>query len=107
MIICKEVLEAAGPVDATGQQTKHALLAAHVAVPRVLFDGRMCRPWTDEKVDAFHAETPAGKRFTVSPSGLQPYPTTVSAHKCRNESFSTTVGCTREHDFVISIELCM
>lgn len=70
VIICKEVLEAAGPVDATGQQPKHALLAAHVAVPRVLFDGRMCRPWTDEKVDTFHTETPAGERLTMSPSTL-------------------------------------
>lgn len=64
MIVCKEVLEAAGPVDATGQETKHALLAAHVAVPRVLFDGRMCCPLTDQEVDTFHAKTPTQERET-------------------------------------------
>lgn len=64
MIVCKEVLEAAGPVDATGQKTKDALLAAHVAVPRVLFDGRMRGPLTDEEVHTFHTETPTQDRDT-------------------------------------------
>lgn len=67
MIVCKEVLEAAGPVSASGQKTEHAVLAAHVAVPRVLFDGRVGRPWTHEEVDTFHAKTPAQERET-SPS---------------------------------------
>lgn len=58
MIICKEVLEAAGPVGATPQETEHTLLAAHVAVPRVLFDGCMCRSLTNEEVDTLHTETP-------------------------------------------------
>lgn len=64
MIVCKEVLEAAGPVSATGQKTKHAVLAAHVAVPRVLFDGRMCRALTDEEVHAFHTKAPTQERET-------------------------------------------
>lgn len=58
MIICKEVLETAGPVGATPQETEHTLLAAHVAVPRVLFDGSMCRSLTNEEVDTLHTETP-------------------------------------------------
>lgn len=64
MIVGKEVLEAAGPVRATDQETKHALLAAHVAVPRVLFDGGVCSPLTDEEVDTFHAKAPAQGRET-------------------------------------------
>lgn len=58
VIICKEMLETAGPVSATLQQTKHTLLTAHVAVPRVFFDGRMGRSLTNEEVNTLHTETP-------------------------------------------------
>lgn len=70
MIVGEEVLEAAGPVGATGQETKHALLAAHVAVPRVLFDGRVGRPLTHEEVDTLHAKTPTQQRETETPPVL-------------------------------------
>lgn len=82
MIVSKEVLEAAGPVNATGQKAEHALLAAHVAVPRVLFDGRMCRPLTDQEVHTLHTKTPT-----------------------REAQRSPQDGGTREHGFVISFEL--
>lgn len=64
MIVCKEVLQAAGPVNATGQKTKHTLLAAHVAVPRVLLDCRVCCPLADEEVDTFHTKAPTQERDT-------------------------------------------
>lgn len=58
MIICKEVLEAAGPVSATLQQAKRTLLSAHVAVPWVLFDGCVGRSLTNKEVDTLHTKTP-------------------------------------------------
>lgn len=66
MIVCEEVLQTAGPVAAAAQQTEHAFLAAHVAVPRVLFDGGVRRPLTDEQVDTLHAETPAHRKRRVN-----------------------------------------
>lgn len=70
MIVCKEVLQAAGPVNATGQKTKHTLLVAHVAVPRVLLDGRVCCPLADEEVDTFHTKTPTQEQDTPPQDGL-------------------------------------
>lgn len=58
MVICEEMLQTAGPVGATPQQPERALLAAHVAVPWVLFDGCMCRSLTNKEVNALHTETP-------------------------------------------------
>lgn len=58
MIISKEMLETAGPVSATLEQAKHTLLTAHVAVPRVLFDGCDGRSVTNEEVNTLHTETP-------------------------------------------------
>lgn len=57
MIICKEVLETAGPVSATHQKTKHTLLTTHETVPRILFDGCMGCALTNEKVYTLHTET--------------------------------------------------
>lgn len=58
VVICKEALETAGPVSATLQQTERTLLTAHIAVPRVFFDGRMSCSLTDEQVHTLDAETP-------------------------------------------------
>lgn len=66
VIVCEEVLQAAGPVAAAAQQTEHAFLAAHVAVPRVLFDGGVRRPLADEQVHTLHAETPAHRKRRVN-----------------------------------------
>lgn len=65
MIVCEEVLQTTGPVAAAAQQTEHAFLAAHVAVPRVLFDGGVRRPLTDEQVDTLHTETPAHRKHRL------------------------------------------
>lgn len=63
VVICKEELETTGPVGTTLQQTKHSFLTAHVAVPRVLFDGSVSRPLTNQEVHALHTETPAHRRY--------------------------------------------
>lgn len=65
VIICEEELQAAGPVAAPHQQPEHALLRAHVAVPRVLFDGCVSRALTHQEVHALHAETPEGHRRSL------------------------------------------
>lgn len=61
VIICKEVLETAGPVSATLQQTKNTLLTTHIAVPWVFFDGCMSCALTNEQVHTLHTETPENK----------------------------------------------
>lgn len=58
VVLCEEVLQAAGPVAAPAQQAERPLLAAHVAVPRVLLDGGMRRPLAHQQVHALHAEAP-------------------------------------------------
>lgn len=59
VVLCEEMLQAAGPVAAPAQQAKRPLLAAHVAVPRVLLDGGMRCPLAYQQVHALHAEAPA------------------------------------------------
>lgn len=59
VVLCKEVLQAAGPIAASAQQAIRPLLAAHVAVPRILLDGCMRCPLANQQVHAFHAEAPA------------------------------------------------
>ena len=67
VVICKEVLQAAGPVRAALQQAEHALLTAHVAVPRVLLDGGVGGSLTHQEVHALHTEAPGhGGRRRVS-----------------------------------------
>lgn len=72
VVICEEVLETAGPVCATPQQTERVLLAAHVAVPWVLFDGCMCRSLTNKEINALHTETPEHRcrRFISTSDGI-------------------------------------
>lgn len=62
VVLCEEVLQAAGPVAAPAQQAERPLLAAHVAVPRVLLDGGVRRPLAHQQVHALHAEAPARTR---------------------------------------------
>lgn len=62
VVLGEEVLQAAGPVAAPAQQAKCPLLAAHVAVPRVLFDGGVRRPLAHQQVHTLYAEAPAHMR---------------------------------------------
>lgn len=66
VIICKEVLETAGPIATTLQQTEHTLLTAHVAVPWVFFDGSVSGSLTNKKVHALHTEAPAPRTRTFT-----------------------------------------
>lgn len=59
VVLGEEVLQAAGPVAAPAQQAKRPLLATHVAVPWVLFDGGVCRPLAHQQIHTLNAEAPA------------------------------------------------
>lgn len=62
VVICEEVLQAAGPVSTALEEPVDVLWAAHEAVPGVFFDGGVSGPLTHEEIYALHTETPEHTR---------------------------------------------